>query len=298
MRIASSQYQSTMLRGLGENQTWLSKINEQMATGNRILVPSDDPVGNVQISRLTREQALVTQYRSNIASVQIRMSSNESYLSSMTRDITDVSDLLVWAADGSNVPSDLNAMVTSLTSLRDSLVNTANQRDAEGRYVFSGTAVDQAPIALVGGSYVYQGNEKNQSTVVGNGVTQTTNVNLKGMEDMLDKLTAAITALSDPAVQPNSPALRAIVGDAMASTSAGLNLVSGKIAQLGGGRNILQTLDDNHANVSLSNAVAIGDLSKLDYAVAATELAGYSLAVEASYKAYSKVSGMSLFSLI
>ena len=74
--------------------------------------------------------------------------------------------------------------------------------------------------------------------------------------------------------------------------------MSGKIAQLGGAQNILQTLDDNHANVSLSNAIAIGDLSKLDYAVAATELAGYSLAVEASYKAYSKVSGMSLFSLI
>ncbi|KQQ36136.1 flagellar biosynthesis protein FlgL [Duganella sp. Leaf126] len=298
MRIASSQYQATMLRGLGENQGAINKLNEQMASGNRILLPSDDPVGNVQISRLTREQALVTQYRDNIASVQIRMSTNESYLSSMTRDITDASDLLVWAADGSNAPSDLNAMVVSLTSLRDSLVNTANQRDAEGRYVFSGTEVDKAPIALVGGSYVYQGNEKNQSTVVGNGVTQTTNVNLKGLEDLLNNLSTAITALSDPSVQPNSAALRTIVGNAMDATKTGLNMVSGKIAQLGGGQNILKTLDDNHANVSLSNSTAILDLSQLDYAGAATELAGYNLAVEASYKAYSKVSGMSLFSLI
>ena len=108
------------------------------ASGNRIMVPSDDPVGAVQVSRLTREEAMIAQYRDNISAVRIRMSSNESYLTSMTNEITQVNDLMVWAADGSNTPDDLNAMVTSLTALRDSMLYTANQKDAEGRYVFSG----------------------------------------------------------------------------------------------------------------------------------------------------------------
>lgn len=300
MRIATSQYQATMLRGLEENQSWVSRLNEQMASGNRIMVPSDDPVGAVQVSRLTREEAMIAQYRDNISAVRIRMSSNESYLSSMTNEITQVNDLMVWAADGSNTPADLNAMVTSLTALRDSLLYTSNQKDAEGRYVFSGTAVDTAPLQLnaVTGLYEFQGNDKKQVTVVGNGITQATNVDVKGLDDFLNNLNAAITALSDPNVVPNSTALRDVLGTTMASATATLDLVSGKIAQLGGAQNILNTLYDNHSNVSLSNQNALLSLSKLDYAAAATDLSGYQLAVEASYKAYSKVSGMSLFNIL
>jgi len=300
MRIATSQYQATMLRGLEENQSWVSRLNEQMASGNRLMVPSDDPVGAVQVSRLTREEAMIAQYRDNISAVRIRMSSNESYLSSMTNEITQVNDLMVWAADGSNTPADLNAMVTSLTALRDSLLYTSNQKDAEGRYVFSGTAVDTAPLQLnaVTGLYEFHGNDKKQVTVVGNGITQATNVDVKGVDDFLNKLNTAITALSDPNVVPNSATLRDILGTTMASATATLDLVSGKVAQLGGAQNILNTLYDNHSNVSLSNQNALLSLSKLDYAAAATDLSGYQLAVEASYKAYSKVSGMSLFNIL
>lgn len=299
MRIATSQYQSTMLRGLEENQSWISRLNEQIASGDRIMLPSDDPVGNVQVSRLTREQALITQYRANISSVQIRMSTNESYLSSMTNEITQVNDLLVWAADGSNTPDDLNAMVTSLTALRDSLLYTANQKDAEGRYVFSGTEVGQAPLQLdASGNYVYMGNDKQQVTVVGNGITQATNVNIKGLDDFLNKLNKAITTLSDPAVAPASPAVQDVIRAAMGSATATLDLVAGKVAQLGGAQNILKTIDGNHANVGLSNQNALLDLSKLDLAAAATDLSGYQLAVEASYKAYAKISNMSLFNIL
>lgn len=299
MRIATSQYQSTMLRGLEENQSWISRLNEQIASGDRIMLPSDDPVGNVQVSRLTREQALITQYRANISSVQIRMSTNESYLSSMTSEITQVNDLLVWAADGGNTPDDLNAMVTSLTALRDSLLYTANQKDAEGRYVFSGTEVGQAPLQLdATGNYVYMGNDKQQVTVVGNGITQATNVNIKGLDDFLNKLNKAITTLSDPAVAPASPAVQDVIRTAMGSATATLDLVAGKVAQLGGAQNILKTIDGNHANVGLSNQNALLDLSKLDLAAAATDLSGYQLAVEASYKAYAKISNMSLFNIL
>jgi flagellar hook-associated protein 3 FlgL len=65
-------------------------------------VPSDDPVTAVRLSRLTREEAIVGQYRDNIAAIKIRLSTNETYLTSMVNDITQSHDLLVWAADGSN----------------------------------------------------------------------------------------------------------------------------------------------------------------------------------------------------
>jgi flagellar hook-associated protein 3 FlgL len=65
-------------------------------------VPSDDPVTAVRLSRLAREEAIVGQYRDNIAAIKIRLSTNETYLTSMVNDITQSHDLLVWAADASN----------------------------------------------------------------------------------------------------------------------------------------------------------------------------------------------------
>jgi flagellar hook-associated protein 3 FlgL len=301
MRIATSQYQAMMNSSLQKNQARITELTEQMANGNRIQVPSDDPVDSVRISRLKREEAAIGQYRDNIAAVKQRMSKNEGYLSNMVNDMNSGRDLLVWASDGSNAPDDLNAMVTSLTALRDSLMYTANSRDQEGRTIFAGTATATAPIAYnasaaVGSRYTYAGNTNEQTVVVGNGITQVANQNLNGLEKLLNQLDQSIATLSVPGVSPNDPAVRTIISNNLDGFDAGLNLLSGKIAVLGGQQNILKTIDANHENVSLSNQMAITEIGQLDVGAAAIELSGYSTALQASYKAYSKIGNLSLFS--
>jgi flagellar hook-associated protein 3 FlgL len=303
MRIATNQYQAMMNQSLQNNQTRLTEVTQQMATGNRIQVPSDDPVDSVRLSRLRREEAAITQYRANISAVSQRMSKNEGYLGNMVNDMNSGRDLLVWAADSSNAPADLNAMVTSLTSLRDSLAYTANTIDQEGRYIFSGTATDKAPIAFnagapVGSRYSYAGNTNQQTVVVGNGITQVANQNVGGLETLLNQLDQTIVALSAPNVSANDPAVRTIIEDNLKGFDAGMGLLSGKVAVLGGQQNILKTMDANHENVSLSNQIAITEIGQLDVGAAAIELNGYTTALQASYKAYSKIGNLSLFAAI
>jgi flagellar hook-associated protein 3 FlgL len=301
MRIATAQYQAMMNQSLQKNQARITELTEQMANGNRIQVPSDDPVDSVRISRLKREEAAIGQYRDNIAAVKQRMSKNEGYLSNMVNDMNSGRDLLVWASDGSNAPDDLNAMVTSLTALRDSLMYTANSRDQEGRSVFAGTATATAPIAYnasaaVGSRYSYAGNTNDQTVVVGNGITQVANQNVKGLEKLLNQLDQTIATLSAPGVSPNDPAVRTVLTNSLDGFDAGMDLLTGKVAVLGGQQNILKTIDANHENVSLSNQMAITEIGQLDVGAAAIELSGYSTALQASYKAYSKIGNLSLFS--
>jgi flagellar hook-associated protein 3 FlgL len=301
MRIATSQYQTTMNLSLQLNQERLSYLTQQMASGQRILVPSDDPVDSVRLSRLHREESSVSQYRDNIAAVKIRMTKTEGYLSNMVSDINSGRDLLVWASDGSNAPQDLAAMVTPLTALRDSLLYSCNTVDQEGRYVFSGTLTSTAPIAFdpnaaPGSRYSYAGNTNDQNVVVGSGITQVANQNVQGMEVLLNRLDKTIAALSAPNVNVNDPVLRATLKDNLQGWDDALDLVSGKIAVLGGSQNILSTLDANHANVSLSNQMAITEIGQLDMGQAATDLNGYSTALQATYKAYSRIGNLSLFS--
>jgi flagellar hook-associated protein 3 FlgL len=303
MRIATSQFQSTMNQSLALNQERLSHLTQQMASGNRILTPSDDPVDSVRLSRLRREEAAVGQYRANIATIQIRLRKTEGYLDNMVTDIHSGRDLMVWALDGGNTPDDLAAMVTPLTSLRDSLFHSANTVDQEGRYIFSGTQTTTAPLKYdptlgVGSRYTYQGNANAQMVVVGNGISQVGNENVEGLEKLLNEIDLALDALAKPGASPNDPAVRTVLAAGLTGFDDALNMISSKIAVLGGSQNILKTLDANHANVSLSNKMALTDIGQLDMGVAATELSGYTTALQATYKAYSRISGLSLFSAL
>ncbi|WP_323142847.1 flagellar hook-associated protein FlgL [Massilia phyllosphaerae] len=303
MRIASSQYQSMMNQSLQKNQERISYVTQQMANGNRIQLPSDDPVDSVRMSRLKREEAAVKQYRDNIAAVQQRMSKTEGYLQNMVNDMQSGRDLLVWAADGSNTPDDLKSMVTSLTSLRDSILYTANTIDQEGRHVFSGTVTGSAPIAYdatqpLGARYSYAGNTNAQTVVVGNGITQTANQNVKGLEKLLNQLDQTIDTLSNSGRDANDATVKATLSANLDGFDDAMDLLSGKVAVLGGQQNILSTIDANHQNVSLSNQMAINDIGQLDVGAAAIELNGYSTALQATYKAYSKIGTLSLFSAL
>lgn len=303
MRIASSQYQSNMNLSLQMNQERISYLTQQLASGNRIQLPSDDPVDSVRLSRLNREEATVNQYRENIAAVKIRLTKNEDYLTSMVNDIQQGRDMLVWASDSSNAPADLKAMVSPLSALRDSLFYSANTVDQEGRYVFSGTltatpAITYDPAAALGARYTFTGNTNAQNVVVGNGITQVANGNVQGMEQLLNQLETTITELSAPGLDPSAPATRAALKANLDGFDSALDLVSGKIAVLGGTQTILNTLDINHGNVSLSNKMAMTDIGQLDYGVAATDLSGYSNALEATYKAYAKIGNLSLFAAL
>jgi flagellar hook-associated protein 3 FlgL len=303
MRIATSQYQAMMTQSLATNQERITYVTQQMANGNRIQLPSDDPVDSVRLSRLKREEAGIKQYRNNIAAINERLTKNEGYLQNMVNDMGPGRDLLVWALNGSNTPQDLNAMTSPLTSLRDSLMYSANTVDQEGRYIFSGTETGTAPItynaaAPLGSRYSYTGNTNDQLVVVGNGITQVANQNISGLEKLLNQLDQTISTLSGSTVNANDPAVRTILKANLDGFDDALNLVTGKVAVIGGQQNVLKTIDANHENVSLSNQTAILDIGQLDVGTAAIELNGYQTALQASYKAYSKIGTLSLFAAL
>lgn len=303
MRVASTQFHATMNTALQDANSRLEGILQQMSNGLRVQRPSDDPIASVRIARLTREEAALDQYLENIGALRSRLRQNEELLDGMSRDIMQARDLMVWAADGANTTQDLQAMSTSLIASRDSLMYSANSIDQEGRYLFSGTATATAPMAFnaaaaAGARYSFAGNTDPQRVVVGNGVTQDANVHLQEMADVLNRLDLAIEALQTPGATANDPAVRTVLVATLNGLDTGLDAVSAKIARLGGAQTTLETLETNHANVSLSNKQAMITLGQLDYGDAAVKLNGYTTAVQATQKAYAKVSALSLFDTI
>lgn len=303
MRVSTNQYHITVNASLQEANSQLEALMTQMATGMRMTRPSEDPIANVRLSRLEREEAALSQYRDNIGALRSRLSSSESLLSSFNQDLLQVRDLLVWAADGANTAEDLNAMANNLVALRDSLFYTANSRDQEGRFVFSGTLSNTAtiaydPLAAAGARYSWQGNLEQQLVAVGNDVKQPANVTLQEAATLLNVLDAAMDQIGAPGASPNNPVVHGAVAAALDGTDVAINAVSTKIGRLGGAQNIIDSLDGNHRNVSLANQQAMIDFGNLDYGDAAVRLNGLTSAIQATQKAYGKVSQLSLFDVL
>ncbi|MDN3921547.1 flagellar hook-associated protein FlgL [Roseateles violae] len=305
MRIASTQFHAIMNSSLQTANTGLAHVIEQMSSGQRVQRPSDDTIASMRLSRLSREEAAMSQYQDNIGALRSRLRNNETLLTSLNQDMLQVRDLLVWAADGANTPADMAAMASSLESLRDSLLHTANSRDSEGHFLFSGTFTDRPPIPAVSDAlatppitaFVYAGNMATQEVAVGPGVTVPANVTLEEMAALVKQLDTLATNLKGPPLM-SAAAAQPQVAATLNLLDTTMNSVTSKIGSLGGLQTVLQTLEDNQAAVSLSNKQASLTLGQLDYGEAAVRLNSYTIAVQATQKAYGRVSNLSLFDVL
>ncbi|WFC60552.1 flagellar hook-associated protein 3 [Pseudomonas sp. REST10] len=304
MRITNSQITSMMHNSMNVSSAELGKLMQQMATGKRILLPSDDPIASVRVLRVEREEASLEQFRKNIANVSGSLSTQEANLKSTSDAMLNVRDLLLWAANGSNTSEDLAAMAGELSIIEDTIVSFANVRDEEGRYLFSGTLSDTQALTFDAATQTYSltGNDKHRQAAVANGVLVDENVTAASVYGtgvgMLNELRGLINTLQDPALDATDPAVLQQIVDTMAALDDAHGRVLGSITDLGGRQNALTLLTDSNEDVSLVNQKIEGELSQLDYAGATIDLNNYQLALGATQKTYLKINEMSLFSLL
>ncbi|MEK9872116.1 MAG: flagellar hook-associated protein 3, partial [Gammaproteobacteria bacterium] len=80
MRLSSSQMYQQSVNIMLEQQAKLTEVDQQIASGKRILKPSDDPSATVQILNLNTEVLKLEQYSSNIDAARTQLSQTEEVL--------------------------------------------------------------------------------------------------------------------------------------------------------------------------------------------------------------------------
>src|SRR5690606_19495678 len=307
MRITQAQMNAIMHSSLGQNAAGTGKLMQQMATGQRIIVPSDDPIASVRLLRIAREEANLTQYQHNIDSLSGRLSAAEANLQAGSDTLLEIRDLLLWAANrGANSDDDLASMAAELDTLKETFVSYLNVKDEEGRYYFSGTKTDKPAIELIAGTYEWNGangsntgNDNYREVAVANGVFIKDNVTaaeiLKGDADFLNNLHKLV---QDMQASPVSATISSDIATVIGGLDKVLASLSGQITELGGRQNTLALLKDSQADVSLANQKIEGELKSLDYAKASLDLTNYQVALQATQKSYLKLHTLNLFDLM
>lgn len=184
IRVSTAGMHDAAILQLLSQQAKLSRIQEQVATGKRVLSPADDPVATTQILDLARARAQIEQYGKNTVAATNRLQTAESALADVASVLQRVRELTLQAGNVSNDASTLNSIRTELRVRLDELQGIANRRDASGDYLFSGYSAQVMPFSRTSSGVAYAGDQGVRQLQVG--PDQAVAVSFSGQDVFLD----------------------------------------------------------------------------------------------------------------
>ena len=161
MRISTPTMTQRGIDGMLDNQSKLSNVQQQMASGKRVINPSDDPVAANQMLNLRKSLELTNQYQKNADYARNRMNIEEKTLESAGNVLQRVRELVVQANHDSLNNFDREAVAKEVDERLRELIGLANARDGAGEYLFSGSKGRTTPFTHTREEgYQYNGDEK------------------------------------------------------------------------------------------------------------------------------------------
>ena len=159
MRISSEQQFQQGIDSILTQQAKLNITQEQVASGDRVLTPSDDPAASTQILKLSALIASNEQFERNVVFAQNQLELAEGRLGYAGNIIQRVRELVVQANNASQSNETRAAIGGEIESRLDELLGVANSKDASGEYIFAGYNAKTIPFVKQGAGYVYQGDQ-------------------------------------------------------------------------------------------------------------------------------------------
>ena len=201
MRISTGQLYDRSIQAVLDNQGDLSDVQTQLASGKKLLRPSDDPVGAAQVLRLTEEIDLITQYKKNSNILTNNLEQEETILNSITNSVNRARVLMIQAGNGIVGVNDRQAIATEVEQIRDQVFDLMNTRNAVGEYIFAGTQSASPAFVLNQSSssnkYSFQGDSgSNKIQISGTMQLQVNSSGQEVFEDVLARLKTSVTSTS------------------------------------------------------------------------------------------------------
>lgn len=272
MTVSSLALAQTLTNQLSAQENNIAQIQQQLATGQVLNQPSDNPAAVTQVLALSSQASQLTSWQTNADTATSWLGTANNTANSALESMQTAQSLLLQSLNqGAQDPTTYEALGDQLQGVVSNLLSLSNTQ-YEGRPIFAGTsAVSQAYDA----NGNYQGNSDVPTVVIGpgSGVGQTVGLSVPGTtifgvgaSNVFATLTTAATALlsGTPTSAELSTALSALTANI--STAQQAAAVLGDSAQ-----------EVTSASSSLTSQVARiqsdqSDLEDVNVATAMTQL--------------------------
>jgi flagellar hook-associated protein 3 FlgL len=167
-----------LLSALSQTTRQINSDLQQVASGQRVNVPSDEPAAAAGLVRNADQTSEADQFLRSVGNVSGEMQNADSALSSVVTALQRAISVGVQGANGTINASDRGALANEVQGILSQLVSLANL-SYQGNFVFGGTATQTTPYVLDGSSpsgVRYDGNDGVNSVTVGDHLTVKTNL--------------------------------------------------------------------------------------------------------------------------
>ncbi|MBO1111095.1 flagellar hook-associated protein FlgL [Bordetella petrii] len=164
MRLSTSLIYQNGLNGILKQESTLSRLQEQLASGRRVLTPADDPLAASLAVNVSQTSSMNATYASNRNTAKQTLGLESNALGSVVTTLQSVLQRVVQAG-GTLSDADRQALVTELEASRDQLVGLANSTDGNGQYLFSGHDGFSTPVTVDANGNVSYGGDDGQRMI-------------------------------------------------------------------------------------------------------------------------------------
>ncbi|WP_444677443.1 flagellar hook-associated protein FlgL [Halomonas sp. E19] len=154
MRISTVTMFDQSVAAMNRQQGDFLKVGQQIASGRRVVNPSDDPQAASRAVGVSQAKAVTQQFSDARISARNSLAQAESVLNSVADGITSAKTLLVQAASDTLSDVDRQSVASELRGIYETLIGQANATDGNGRYLFGGFQDNSPPFARTSGTGV------------------------------------------------------------------------------------------------------------------------------------------------
>lgn len=279
--------------GIQGTEQALNTAVQQVASGERVNVPSDDPAAAAANLQSLAGSANVDRYTQNGDAVLSQAQMADSALSNVVSELNQAITLGAQGADGSMTNENRAAIATQVQSVLSEVISQANTT-FNGASLFAGTAGTVPAFATDSTSptgYSYQGNSGVNSAAIGDNLQ--VNVNVPGDQifsnpngDVLGSLSQLISALGSGTTTD--------IGDAVNAVRSALTNVSQQRVVYAGVVNQVNAQESYLSQETISLSGQQQSLTGVDMSVAVSNLTQAQIAHSTILAAAAKVLPTSL----
>ncbi|WBX82360.1 flagellar hook-associated protein FlgL [Sphingosinicella microcystinivorans] len=306
MRVGTFQSFQSQISRMGALQSTLAQLEAQIASGKRILDPSDDPLGSSRVADLQRSIDDNQQFIRNMDAITTQLSLADSAVDAMSNQMVRAKELAIQAANATLTDADRQVISTELGQIIDQMLSLSNTRDAAGNYLFSGASVGTAPFVRdAAGAIVWQGSGEPPKVPISADVAVSTGANglsmlsidtSGGRQTILAALTEFKALLDDPAV--DAATFASGMEKALRDTTAGVDRLADQRATFGSRLAQVGTETDRLKALETTMTTAKSNIESLDVAAAIVQLKSAMTLLDASQQSFAQIKKLSLFSYL
>lgn len=126
----------------------MESLQRRMATGLRVERPSDDPFATLGIMALSSARSLTFQHKETSDSVASNLRLAEARVGEMDDAMKEAKRIAIQGANATTSQEGRSALARQVASLQERLLQSANARDGNGKFMFSGFRVTTMPFEV------------------------------------------------------------------------------------------------------------------------------------------------------